>query len=197
MNRILQSQRYKDKVGRSKWAGRIKKKLNPYNLPFNTIFKTMCLCAYVPLCLILFPSFFFAQSVTEEFRLKKMEGKIIKWELEADSARFDENLKTLQGVKVKFYPKDKDPFIIKAEEGWVKENDKDEIYLKKNVQIIGYLKSDVKCESLSWDYISEVMYTQDKVEIEGKKWHIKGKGIEFTPSGDVMTIKKDVAMEIN
>ncbi len=113
--------------------------------------------------------------------------------------------KNTQGVKVKFYPKDKDPFTIKAEEGWVKENDtanqnsaggKDEIYLKKNVQVTGYLKSDVKCESLSWDSISEVMYTQDKVEIEGEKWHIKGEGTEFDPSGDVMTIKKDVTMEI-
>lgn len=138
-----------------------------------------------------------------------MEGKIIKWELEADSARLEENLKILQGVKIKFYPKDKDPFLIKAEEGWVKENDpadsgitpgvsgKDEIYLKKNVEVNGFLKSDIKCDSLSWDSTSEVMHTQDKVEIEGEKWHIKGEGIEFDPSGDVMTIKKDVTMEIN
>jgi hypothetical protein len=75
-----------------------------------------------------------------------MDGTTIIWEIEADSARFDENIKTLQGVEVKFYPKDRNPFIIKAEEGWVKENDtitdptekkKDEIYLKKNVQVIG------------------------------------------------------------
>jgi hypothetical protein len=41
------------------------------------------------------------------------------------------------------------------------------------------------------------MHTQDKVEIEGEKWLIKGEGIEFSPSGDIMTIKKDVTMEIN
>lgn len=135
-----------------------------------------------------------------------MEGETIKWELEADSAIFDENLKTLKGVKVKFYPDDKDPFIIKAENGVVKENipvldstvnKKDEIYLKNDVQVIGYLKSNIKCESLSWDSISEVMHTQDKVEVEAEKWIIKGEGIEFTPSGDIMTINKDVTMEIN
>ncbi|MBU1631495.1 MAG: hypothetical protein KKH49_06830 [Candidatus Omnitrophica bacterium] len=71
-----------------------------------------------------------------------MDGEIIKWELEADSAQFDENAKTLKGVKVKFYPQDKDPFTIKADDGVVKENvlvenltvgeaeKKDEIYLK-------------------------------------------------------------------
>ena len=135
-----------------------------------------------------------------------MEGKIIKWELSAKSARIDENLKTLKEIKIKFYPKNKDPFTINADEGWVKENatdtgivasKKDEIYLKNNVQIIGYLKSNVRCESLSWDSISEIMHTEDKVEIEGKKWLIKGEGIEFSPSGDIITINKNVTMEIN
>ncbi|MBU0534058.1 MAG: LPS export ABC transporter periplasmic protein LptC [Candidatus Omnitrophica bacterium] len=138
-----------------------------------------------------------------------MDGEIIKWELEADSAQFDENAKTLKGVKVKFYPQDKDPFTIKADDGVVKENvlvenltvgeaeKKDEIYLKNNVQIIGYLNSNIKCDSLSWDSISETMHTQDKVEIEAEKWNINGEGIEFSPSGDIMTINKDVTMQIN
>lgn len=173
----------------------------------------LCLCAFVALCL----SSLFAQSVTEGFRARKMEGEILKWELEADSAKFGENLKTLKGVRVEFYPKDKDPFTIKADDGLVKESvpilnstadpdeniilnktgKKDEIHFKNNVQVIGYLKSTIKCDSLSWDSISEIMHTQDKVEVRGEKWLIKGKGIEFTPSGDVMTIKKDVTMEIN
>jgi LPS export ABC transporter protein LptC len=135
--------------------------------------------------------------MTEGFRLKKMEGKTAKWELEADSARFEEGLKTLQGVKVKFYPKNKDSFTIKAEEGLVKENDKDEIYLQNNVEIKGYLKSDVKCESLSWDSVSEIMHTPDKVQIEGEKWNIKGEGMEFNPNGDIINISKNVTMEIN
>ena len=138
-----------------------------------------------------------------------MDGKIIKWELEADSAQFDENSKTLKGVKVKFYPKDKDSFTIKADDGVVKENvlvdnltvgeaeKRDEIYLKNNVQIIGYLGSNIKCDNLSWDSISETMHTQDKVEIEAEKWNINGEGIEFAPSGDIMIIKKDVTMRIN
>ncbi len=130
-----------------------------------------------------------------------MDGEIIKWELEADSAQFDENVKTLKGVKVKFYPKDKNSFTIKADDGVVKENvsaeKRDEIYLKNNVQVIGYLNSNIKCDSLSWDSISETMHTQDKVEIEAEKWNIKGEGIEFAPSGDIMTIKKDVTMRIN
>ena len=162
----------------------------------------------VPLCLMFLFSFIFAQSVTKGFRAKKMEGEIVKWELEADSALFDENSKTLKGVKLKLYPEGKDPFIIKADDGLVKENvpetnptvngvkKKDEIYLKNNVQIIGYLNSNIKCDSLSWDSISEIMHTQDKVEIEGEKWNIKGEGIEFSPSGDIMFIKKDVTMEI-
>lgn len=150
----------------------------------------------------------FCQSVTEGFRARKMDGEIIKWELEADSARFEENLKTLKGVKVKFYNKDKEPFTIKADDGVVKENvfwdaplsnkasKRDEIYLEKNVQVIGYLNSTIKCNSLLWDSISEIMHSKDKVEIEGEKWNIKGEGIEFSPSGDIITIKKDVTMEI-
>jgi LPS export ABC transporter protein LptC len=136
-----------------------------------------------------------------------MEGEIVKWELEADSARFDENLKTLKGVKVKFYPTNKDPFMIKADDGLVKENvplenstanktSRDEIYLENNVQVIGYLNSNIKCDNLLWDSISEVMRSEDKVTIEGEKWNIKGKGIEFAPSGDTITIKNDVTMEI-
>ncbi|MBU1766986.1 MAG: LPS export ABC transporter periplasmic protein LptC, partial [Candidatus Omnitrophica bacterium] len=100
-------------------------------------------------------------------------------------------------------------FTIKADDGVVKENvlvenltvgeaeKKDEIYLKNNVQIIGYLNSNIKCDSLSWDSISETMHTQDKVEIEAEKWNINGEGIEFSPSGDIMTINKDVTMQIN
>jgi len=166
---------------------------------------SLCLCAFLPLCL----TGLSAQSVTEGFSARKMEGQIVKWELEADSARFEENLKTLKGVKVKFYPEDKVPFTIKADDGLVKENipltnatinetvsKKDEIYLQNNVQVIGYLNSTIKCDNLSWDSISEIMRSQDKVEIEAEKWNIKGKGMEFSPSGDTITIKKDVTMEI-
>lgn len=146
----------------------------------------------------------FCQSITEGFRARKMDGETIKWELEADSARLEENLKTLKGVKVKFYNKDKKPFTIAADNGVVKENvpsdnktlKRDEIYLEKNVQVTGYLNSTIKCDSLSWDSVSEIMHSQDGVEIEGEKWNIKGEGIEFSPHGDIITIKKDVTMEI-
>jgi LPS export ABC transporter protein LptC len=136
-----------------------------------------------------------------------MEGKTVKWELEANSARFDENLRTFEKLKMKFYPENKRPFTIEADNGIVKENvplenatankvAKDEIYLKNNVLIIGYVDSTIKCDSLLWDSASEIMRSEDKVEIEGGKWNIKGEGIEFSPDGDIITIKKDVAMEI-
>ncbi len=138
-----------------------------------------------------------------------MEGEVIKWKIEADWARFEENQKILKGVKVQFYPEDKDSFTIKADDGLVKENvsldnptinatgKKDEIYLENNVQIIGYLDANIKCESLLWDSVSETMRSQDKVEVESEKWLIKGKGIEFAPSGDILFIKNDVTMRIN
>jgi hypothetical protein len=165
---------------------------------------SLCLCYFVPLCLTLL----FAQSVTEGFRAKKMKGEIVKWELEADSAQFDENSKTLKGVKVKFYPEGKDPFTIKADDGLVRENvpatdptvngagKKDEIYLENNVRVIGYLNSTIKCDNLSWDSITEIMRTEDKVEVEAEKWVIRGKGIEFDPLEDIMFFKKDVTMQI-
>jgi len=158
----------------------------------------------------------FCQSVTEGFKAKKMEGKIVKWELEADSARFDENLKTLKGVKVKFYPGNREPFTIKADDGLIKENvpvinsassekkparfdakqaGGDEIYMENNVQVIGYLNSTIKCNSLLWDSVSEIIRNEDNVEIEAERWNIKGIGIEFSPSGDIITIKKDVTMK--
>ena len=184
MNNILQAQRHTGTQAQS-----------------FIFYFSLCLFYFVPLCL----TFLFAQSVTEGFRAKKMEGEIIKWELEADSASFEENSKKLKGVKVKFYPSDKAPFIIKAADGLVKENipvsdsttgKKDEIYLENNVQVIGYLNSNIRCETLLWDSISEVMSTQEKVEVEAENWLIKGQGMEFIPSREIMTIKKNVTMEI-
>lgn len=148
----------------------------------------------------------FAQSIMEGFRLKKMEGINVKWELEADSARFEDDFKKLKGIKVKFYPDDKDPFTIKAEDGLVKENipisdsaedKKDEIYLENNVRVIGYLSSEIRCKTLNWDSASEIMHTQDKIEIEAEKWHIRGEDAEIFPSKDTITINKNVTMEIN
>ncbi len=173
-----------------------------------TRFKIHRVIFFIILCAISLTSIF-CQSVTEGFRARKMDGEIIKWELEADSARFEENFKMLKGVEIKFYPKGKEPFTIKAEDGTVKENvlwdvpttnntsKRDEIYLENNVQVIGYLNSTIKCHSLSWDSISEIMHSQDEVKIEGEKWNIKGEGIEFSSSGgDIIAIKKDVTMEI-
>lgn len=162
----------------------------------------------LPTCPPNFDGRVFAQSVTEGFKAKKMEGEIVKWEIEADSAIFNDNSKTLRAIKVKFYPEGKEPFTVKADNGLVKENipvgdsladkasKKDEIYLENNVQIIGYSNSIIKCRNLSWDSVSEIMRSEDDIEIEGEKWFIQGTGIEFSPSGDVITIKKDVTMEI-
>lgn len=151
------------------------------------------LCVFVPLCLTLL----FAQSKTEGFRLKSMEGTNINWELESDLVNFQEDLKTLEGVKVTFYPKKRDPFTITADEGWVKENEKDEIFLENNVKVKGYLNSDIKCENLEWDSVSEAMHTSEKVEIEGEKWLITGEGMEFAPDGDIININKNVTMQTN
>jgi hypothetical protein len=40
------------------------------------------------------------------------------------------------------------------------------------------------------------MHTEDKVEIYGKNWLITGRGIEFSSVGDIITVKKDVTMQI-
>lgn len=148
------------------------------------------------LLLIILPSPVFGQSMTEGFKLRRMEGERVRWEVRSDVAYFKENLKTLEGIELRFYPKNKDSFTVEAVEGWLKENDKDEIFLNKNVRVKGYLKADVKCENLLWDSASEVMHTSDRVEIEGGKWHIRGEGLEFSPEGDVITIEKNVTMEI-
>ena len=134
--------------------------------------------------------------MSEGFRLKKMQGKTTEWDMEADRVNITEDIKKLWGVKVIFYPRGKSPFTVKADEGWVKEDDKDEIYLDKNVLIKGHLNSDVKCENLSWDSVSETMHTQSEVEITGEKWDIKGTGMEISPSGDTVTIAKNVKMEL-
>lgn len=110
--------------------------------------------------------FIFAQSTLKGLRLKKTEGERIKWEIYANVARLKKNLKELEGVTFQFYPKNKDPFLIKADKGWVRGNEKEEIYLK------------------------------EKVIIEREKWRIKGEKMEFGADGDVITIKKNVTMEI-
>lgn len=139
----------------------------------------------------------FAQGMTEGFILKKMEGEKVRWEVEADLARFLENSNELEGIKFKFYPRNKEPFLIEADKGRVKENGRDEIYLKKNVQIKGYLRANVRCEDLYWDSDSGLMRTSKRVEIVGEKWQIKGEGMKFSLDGDVITIEKNVSMEIN
>lgn len=120
---------------------------------------------------------------------KTKEGGEIEWEINAKVAHHFEgkDLLTLDGVKMFYYESKKRTILITGRQGRVKPSTKD-------IELLGdvFIKSSdgykLRTNSLKYLSKSSLIYTQDRVSIEGNKFKIKGVGMKMNVNEDKLSI---------
>ena len=100
------------------------------------------------------------------------------WELEAKSVQQyqDQNIMVLEDVKVTFYAKEGQTFLLTGKKGKVYQD-------SKNVDLVGdvVLTSNdgykLKTQSIAYRHSEKMVSTSDPVEIEGEQIRLTGKGM--------------------
>ena len=100
------------------------------------------------------------------------------WELEAKSVHQyeEQNVMTLDGVKVTFYAKEGKSFVVTGRTGKFHQD-------SRNMELAGdvMLESNegyrLKTQSVSYDHAQKMVVSSDPVEIEGDLFRLTGKGM--------------------
>lgn len=100
------------------------------------------------------------------------------WELEAKSIQQyqDQNMMTLEEVKVVFYAKEGRSFILSGERGKVHQDSKN-MELVGNVMLTSNDGYRLKTHSVSYDHSKKKVTTSDPVEIDGEQIRLVGVGM--------------------
>jgi len=115
----------------------------------------------------------------EKIRYSGTKAGKVEWELEADSARRskDEDLTTLENVKVTFYAKDGTSYVLTAREGRFRE-EAGEIIASGDVVIVssgdGYT---IRTESLTYLVNDRKITTEERVKMTSAGIDLEGTGL--------------------
>jgi LPS export ABC transporter protein LptC len=115
------------------------------------------------------------------------------WELEAKSINQyeEQNVITLDGVKVTFYAKEGKSFIVTGRTGKFYQDSRNmelsgDVVLESNE---GYR---LRTQSVSYDHAQRKVVSSDPVEIEGDLFHLTGKGMQVDMEAKTFKILNQV-----
>jgi LPS export ABC transporter protein LptC len=115
------------------------------------------------------------------------------WELEAKSIHQyqDQNIILLEEVKVTFFTKEGQSFIISGKKGKVYQDSKN-MELEGDVLLTSSDGYRLKTRSLSYHHLERRITTADPVEIEGEEIRLVGKGMEVDMEAEIFKVLDQV-----
>lgn len=120
------------------------------------------------------------------------EGRL-EWELEAASAERskDEDLTVLEAVKLTFYAKNGDSYVLTAREGAFREA-AGKIDVKGDVVIESSEGYTIKTETLNYALKEKVVTTEDSVVVNSDRIDLAGKGLVAEVETGRLALSRDV-----
>jgi len=129
----------------------------------------------------------------EKIRLVEDKNGRKSWELEARAIQqfHDQNVITIEDVKVTYYMKEGRSVVISGDQGKFSQD-------SKNIELVGNViltSSDgyrFKTHSIAYDHSKKKVTTADPVELEGDEIRMTGKGMVVDMEGKVIRVLNQV-----
>ncbi|MDI6785632.1 MAG: LPS export ABC transporter periplasmic protein LptC [bacterium] len=127
--------------------------------------------------------------LTETYKGKKV------WEIKADNAKIFKNEARLKNIKIKFFLRKGDFFIILANEGKINTISKN-FTISGNVSVTSNKNLELKTDTLSWDSKKKEIYTSSTVSIAQDNFTITGEGLKLLPNNQKTEILHNTKITI-
>jgi LPS export ABC transporter protein LptC len=129
----------------------------------------------------------------EKIRLVEDKNGRKSWELEARAIQqfHDQNVITIEDVKVTYYMKEGRSVVISGDQGKFSQDSKN-IELVGNVTLTSSDGYRFKTHSIAYDHSKKKVTTADPVELEGDEIRMTGKGMVVDMEGKVIRVLNQV-----